>query len=331
MLQALQPLPVETHLVISKSARLTIAQETPYSVEQVLTLADHVYSPGDLAAPIASGSYNTLGMVVIPCSMKTLSAVANSYSADLLARAADVTLKEGRPLLLVVREAPLHRGHVRLLDLAAQAGAVIFPPVPAFYSNPQTVDDIVDNIVGRVLRRLGIENSLYRVWSGLEYETVASQPAAASGPFTEETELWALPAMTLATTGADGAPHAAAVYFAATQDRSVLYFFSAAGSQHSLDVQRNPRAAAAIHPLVEGLQEITGLQVRGVVQPVPPGLEWDAAWALYSAKFPFVAGMQEVVARSNLYALRPTWARLTDNRRGFGFKQEWQANQHGHS
>ena len=111
-----------------------------------------------------------MGMVVMPCSIKTLSAVANCYAADLLSRAADVTLKEGRPLLLVVRETPLHRGHIRLMDLASQAGATIFPPVPAFYTRPQTVEEIVDNTVGRVLARLGIPNPGYTEWQGMEMQ-----------------------------------------------------------------------------------------------------------------------------------------------------------------
>jgi 4-hydroxy-3-polyprenylbenzoate decarboxylase len=168
MLQALQQLEIETHLVISPAARVTIAQETDWKVSDVLALADVAYKHADLGAAIASGSFTTLGMVVIPCSIKTLSAIANSYSEDLIARAADVTLKEGRQLLLVVRETPLHRGHIRLMSQAVEAGATIFPPVPAFYTHPHTVEDIVDNTVGRVLARLGIENEWYKEWKGLD-------------------------------------------------------------------------------------------------------------------------------------------------------------------
>ena len=157
---------VETHLVITRTARLVIAQETEYTVAQIEALADHVYDPGDLTASIASGSFATSGMVVVPCSIKSLSAIANSYAADLVSRAADVTLKEGRPLVLVVRETPLHLGHLRLMARAAEAGAIIFPPVPAFYGRPQTVAEIVDGTVGRVLARLGIENALYTRWEG---------------------------------------------------------------------------------------------------------------------------------------------------------------------
>lgn len=164
LLEALQAGPVETHLVISTAAQATILHETAYTPAQVAALAHTVYEPDDLAAPIASGSYPCQGMVVIPCSIKTLSAVANSYSADLLSRAADVTLKEGRRLALVVRETPLHAGHLRLMSLAAQAGAIIFPPAPAFYTRPATVDDLINQIVGRVLSRLGIETDLYRQW-----------------------------------------------------------------------------------------------------------------------------------------------------------------------
>lgn len=164
LLEALRPTEVETHLVLSPAARATIAEETHWSASDVQDLADVAYRFSDIGAAIASGSFDALGMVVIPCSIKTLSAIANSYSADLLTRAADVTLKEGRPLVLVVREAPLHAGHLRLMALAAQAGAVIYPPVPAFYPRPQTLDDITNQIVGRVLMRLGIHNDLYLRW-----------------------------------------------------------------------------------------------------------------------------------------------------------------------
>jgi 4-hydroxy-3-polyprenylbenzoate decarboxylase len=168
LLEELQPMKIETHLVISQAARATIHQETSWKVSDVAHLASVNYLSTDIGAAIASGSYSTRGMVVIPCSIKTLSAVANAYSSDLISRAADVTLKEGRPLILVVREAPLHPGHLRLMSLAAEAGAVIFPPVPAFYAHPQSLDQAVDNIVGRVLARLGIENNLYTPWAGME-------------------------------------------------------------------------------------------------------------------------------------------------------------------
>ena len=167
LLEVLRPMEIETHLVLSPAARVTIAQETDWKVSDVATLADHVHKYEDIGASIASGSFQTCGMAVVPCSIKTLSAVANSYAGDLISRAADVTLKEGRPLALVVREAPLHKGHIRLLSLAAEAGAVIFPPVPAFYTCPQSVEEVVDNIVGRLLARLGIENRAYEQWKGL--------------------------------------------------------------------------------------------------------------------------------------------------------------------
>ena len=167
LLEMVRELGIETHLVISPAARATIAQETTWKVSEVAALADVHYNYQDIGAAIASGSFATLGMVIIPCSIKTLSAVANSYAGDLLGRAADVTLKEGRPLVLVVRETPLHRGHLRLMGLAAEAGAVIFPPVPAFYARPQSLDDVVTNLVGRVLARLGIENDLFSEWTGM--------------------------------------------------------------------------------------------------------------------------------------------------------------------
>lgn len=328
LLEALRSSAVETHLVISAAARLTIEQETDYRVPEVQALADVVYQPRDLGAAIASGSFATMGMVVIPCSMKTLSAVANSYTDDLLARAADVTLKEGRPLLLVVRETPLHRGHIRLLDLAARAGAVLFPPVPAFYARPQTIDELVNTLVGRVLNRLGIDNDLYAQWQGLGQPLAKParphEPAAAGKP---DDEYYALPAMTLATQGADGQPHAATVYFAADAQRRSLYFFSDAASQHSRDLATNPQAAVTIDPPAASWQEIRGLQLRGAVSLVPAGgspeSEWQRAWQLYAEKFPFVRELREIVARNTLYAFHPRWARRTDNRRGFGFKEEW--------
>ncbi len=158
---------IETHLVVSPAARMTIRDETGRSVKDVEALADVVYKPQDVGAAIASGSFPTSGMIIVPCSIKTLSAVAHSFAGDLLARAADVTLKEGRPLLLVVRETPLHLGHLRLMVQAAEIGAIIFPPVPAFYAHLSSVEEMVDNTVGRVLARLGIDNELYMRWEGL--------------------------------------------------------------------------------------------------------------------------------------------------------------------
>jgi len=164
LLETLRQSTIETHLVLSETATLTIHHETNYQVDDVCALANFVYDFRDVGAAIASGSFARMGMVIIPCSIKTLSAVANSYTDDCLSRAADVTLKEGFPLVLVVRETPYHPGHLRLMSEAVAAGAVIFPPVPAFYIRPHTVDEIIDNTVGRILARLGIENNLYQEW-----------------------------------------------------------------------------------------------------------------------------------------------------------------------
>jgi 4-hydroxy-3-polyprenylbenzoate decarboxylase len=158
---------IETHLILSPAAQVTIAQETDWEIQDVIALADFHYNFQDIGAVIASGSYQTMGMIVVPCSIKSLSAVSNSFTSNLLSRAADVTLKEGRPLILVVRETPLHRGHIRLMGLASDAGAVIFPPMPAFYTRPQSIADLVDNLVGRMLARLGIENDQYLPWHGM--------------------------------------------------------------------------------------------------------------------------------------------------------------------
>jgi flavin prenyltransferase len=172
LLEAARGIPLlRTHLIITHAARLTIAAETDWTCEQVAALAHSVYEDDDLAAPLASGSFPTAGMVILPCSIKTLSAIANCYTSTLLARAADVTLKEGRPLILAVRETPLHLGHLRLMVQAAEMGAVLFPPVPALYGRPKTVEEIVDGTVGRILARLGFPNSLYQTWTGLAMET----------------------------------------------------------------------------------------------------------------------------------------------------------------
>lgn len=168
LLEVLRNAPdVETHLVMSQAARMTIAQETDYDPRDVEALAHVVHRPGDVGAAIASGSFETDGMIVAPCSIKSLSAIAHSFDNDLISRAADVQIKEGRPVLLVVRETPLHLGHLELMAQAARLGCIIFPPVPAFYGRPQTVDDIVNSTVGRVLARMGFENDLYYRWLGM--------------------------------------------------------------------------------------------------------------------------------------------------------------------
>ncbi len=156
----------ETHLIVSGGARRTIELETDLDLADVTKLADVVHPIDDIAAPISSGSFRTRGMVVAPCSMKTLSAIANSYADNLLVRAADVTLKERRRLILLPRETPLHLGHARLLVRVIEMGAVVMPPVPALYHRPTTVAEIVDHTVGRVLDLLGFDQDLTRPWSG---------------------------------------------------------------------------------------------------------------------------------------------------------------------
>ena len=157
----------ETHVVISNGAKLSITLETDRSVKDVEALANVVHNDQNLAASISSGSFQTAGMVIAPCSMKTLSGVANSYDDNLLVRAADVVLKERRKLILVPREMPLHAGHCRLLHEAASIGAIIAPPVPVFYTRPQSVEDIVDGTVGRLLDLLDIENDITGRWAGI--------------------------------------------------------------------------------------------------------------------------------------------------------------------
>jgi 4-hydroxy-3-polyprenylbenzoate decarboxylase len=166
LLEVLRETDVETHLVISSAAKKIILMETDFKVKEVEALADHVYDIDDIGAAIASGSFKTDGMVIIPCSMKSLSAIANSYGANLLLRAADVTLKERRRLVAVVRETPLHRGHLQLMLRLTDMGAILFPPLPAFYHRPKTVEDIVDHTVGRVLDLFGVDHALFERWSG---------------------------------------------------------------------------------------------------------------------------------------------------------------------
>jgi 4-hydroxy-3-polyprenylbenzoate decarboxylase len=154
----------ETHLIISESGKRNILLETEFSVEDVQSMARKVYENDDLEAPLASGSFLTSGMVVAPCTIKTLSGIANSYSDNLLVRAADVTLKEKRKLVLLVRESPLHKGHLRLMSMAADTGAYILPPMPSFYHHPETIDDIIRQTVGKVFDYFGIEHELYKRW-----------------------------------------------------------------------------------------------------------------------------------------------------------------------
>ena len=167
MLEVLQSSPIETHLVISRGARRTIALEAPsWTVAGVRALADNTHDAEDLAAPISSGSFQTVGMVVIPCSMNALAQIANSIGGDLLSRAADVTLKEARTLVLVPRESPLHLGHLRNLTRAAELGARIVPPVLGAYYFPKSIEDVVDHIVGRVLDQFDIGHELSSRWDG---------------------------------------------------------------------------------------------------------------------------------------------------------------------
>ena len=164
MLQKLRQAGVETHLVMSRSAQVTVAYETDMKVADVTALAHTAYAQADIAAAISSGSFRTMGMIVAPCSMRSLGEIATSISSSLLTRAADVVLKERRRLVLMVRETPLHLGHLRAMVAVTEMGAVVYPPVPAFYAKPETLDDMVDQSVGRALDLFDIDTGAVRRW-----------------------------------------------------------------------------------------------------------------------------------------------------------------------
>ena len=164
LLELLRPLPVETHLVMSRTAEVTLALETDLKPAVVRSRADVVHAIGDLAAPISSGSFKTIGMVVAPCSIRSMAEIATGVTTTLLSRAADVVLKERRRLVLMVRETPLHTGHLRNLTALSEMGAVIAPPVPAFYAKPQTIAEMIDQTLGRVLDLFGLDSGVVKRW-----------------------------------------------------------------------------------------------------------------------------------------------------------------------
>lgn len=166
LLEALKAGGIESHLVLSRAAEMTVAYETERSIKDVKALAHTVYAIGDIGAAISSGSFQTLGMAIVPCSMKSLAEIATGVTATLLSRAADVTLKERRRLVLVPRETPLHLGHLRNMTAVTEMGAIVAPPMPAFYAMPKTLDDMVDHTVGRVLDLFGLDSGLVKRWSG---------------------------------------------------------------------------------------------------------------------------------------------------------------------
>ena len=171
LLEILKALHIDSYLIVSRAAEKTIRLETSYSLEQVKQLATNCYDPEDIAAPVSSGSFNkTMGMIILPCSIKTLSALANSFNVNILIRAADVTLKERRKLVVALRETPLHYGHLELMLRLTRMGAIVFPPVPAFYHQPKTLEDIIDHSIGKILDLFDIESPSFKRWSGEKNE-----------------------------------------------------------------------------------------------------------------------------------------------------------------
>ncbi len=175
--EALSAMGVETHLVVTSSAARNLALETDYTVDQLKSMASAFYDVNDVGEAIASGSFKVDGMVVMPCSIKTLSGIANSFNYNLLIRAADVTLKERRRLVLAVRETPLHEGHLELMTKVTRMGAVIMPPVPAFYHMPRTIDDLIDQTVGKMLDLFSLDGHLFRRWGSVDDAMVAEARA----------------------------------------------------------------------------------------------------------------------------------------------------------
>ena len=167
LLQLLKEADVETHLIVSRTARVTIATETDLNTGEVEALADVVHSNQDLGAACSSGSFQTLGMVIAPCSVKTMAEIATGVTANLISRAADVALKERRRVVLMLRETPLHLGHIRSMAAVTEAGAIVYPPVPAFYSKPQNLTEMVDHSLGRVLDLFGLDLDIVRRWNGV--------------------------------------------------------------------------------------------------------------------------------------------------------------------
>jgi 4-hydroxy-3-polyprenylbenzoate decarboxylase len=168
ILEALKDIGVESHLVMSDSAKLTMAAETNYKPSQIEAMADVIHSAKNVGATISSGSFKSLGMVIAPCSIRTLSEIASGVTSSLVSRAADVVLKERRRLVLLVRETPLHAGHLRSMSQVTEYGAIVMPPVPAFYAKPESLDDMVNHTVGRCLDLFDLENTLVNRWGGMD-------------------------------------------------------------------------------------------------------------------------------------------------------------------
>jgi len=174
LLELLKDTEIETHLIVSRAASMTIASETDLKVADVEALADVVHSNQDVGAACSSGSFQNLGMVVAPCSIKTMAEIATGVTANLISRAADVALKERRRVVLMLRETPLHLGHIRSMAAVTEAGAIVYPPVPAFYTRPRSLDDMVDHSLGRVLDLFDINLGTVRRWSGLKKKAPTS-------------------------------------------------------------------------------------------------------------------------------------------------------------
>ncbi len=166
LLEILRDSEIETHLIISQAAQVTLAAETNFKVADVQALADHVHSNMDVGAACSSGSFQNLGMVIAPCSVKTMAEIATGVTANLISRAADVALKERRRVVLMLRETPLHLGHIRSMAAVTEAGAIVYPPVPAFYAHPSSLEDMIDHTLGRVLDLFGVDLGLVRRWTG---------------------------------------------------------------------------------------------------------------------------------------------------------------------
>ena len=320
---------IETHLVVTNGGKLNISLETDFDLKDIEQMADVVHSDRNLGASIASGSFETTGMIIAPCSMKTLSAVVNSYAANLIVRAADVILKEKRQLIIIPRETPLHLGHTELFYKASLMGAHIVPPNPAFYNNPESIDDIINHTVGRVLDLAGVDNDVVKRWKGV-------QPRMSSDSLQDiilRVQEFLNNHNTVSIASKNNESVWAATVFYIADTNMNLYFLSSDKTQHISNIQTDENVAITVYKDVEDWQSIQGLQGSGRVSEVASS-DRDKILADYIKKYVFLDDLlqnpkddqekkiAEQFSSIGLYVYKPNFFRIIDNSISFGFKQE---------